>query len=495
MNKIAIYDPKSIKALEKKVASMRGISTDELVFDAGNRLFEDLMDLNIIQNHDRILVIIGSGNNGMDAYVLGLYLEIKGLNVTYVFTHYAQKHHEARNKMHLPNADTIIDPSFIKPCMFDIIIDGLFGIGLNRNLDKKATQLIHLINENKAFIISIDLPSGIHGHHGLKMPIAVNADLTLVCHAYKTAHFLGDAQDFSKKTIVVDFGYGNLKNHSLFLRIPEETIYHPTRLHHTHKYDYGHVLIIGGSKMMLGAPILAAHAAFRSGAGLVSWLLEKRYDRATQELPDVMKGMYDSQSQLLESIQKKSSIVFGPGLGKEDNIAHQSLSDLIDKKIPMVIDADGISDLKNINSKVSMSHLVMTPHIIEFSRLIEIKPDVILLDPIRYLKSYPNQDLNIVLKGPCTLIKMGSEIIFLPIGHPGLATAGTGDVLSGILGTMMARYEIKEAIFKALMLFHEASMMAKNMFGEESMVASDLIEAIPKILKRGEKDGDNTNIY
>lgn len=489
MKKYPVYDPDSMKKLEKEVILKRTIAEDDLVFEAGLRLVEHIIAQSMIVKDHRVLVLVGYGNNGMDAYWIGLHLEKEGHDVTYVHLRKTDRHEKARSRLGLDAFEKTIQSPINFNHSFDRVIDGLFGIGLHGPMPDEVTLIIEAINRMNTTVISIDLPSGIDGRNGRMRPVAIHADYTLVVHAYKSAHFLGDAMDCSKVLQVVDMDYGHLENHHMFWIEPEDIIHAP-RKHASHKYDYGHVLVIGGNHHMMGAPILSSLAALRSGAGLVTWVLERREEALAHVPFDIIRGFYETEDELLQFTDKKTAIVFGPGLGKKPNQAIYSLLSLMKKKIPLLIDADGLRGFKSIEIPKERGPIVLTPHLGEWARL-NGKDDHFMLETDIYERlSFSDPHLYIVLKGPCTLVKTPHDIWFIPIGHPGLAKAGTGDILSGILGAMMGQYPVEEALIKGLSLYHWASLKARDYFGESGMMASDLLMTISEVLKERETDGN-----
>lgn len=487
MDKLKVYDPKSIKEIEFKTINTLKITMDDLIFIAAKNLFETIINHQLVHKNNKILILVGRGNNGSDALFLGVHLLQNQYDVSFfILNHTLSKHQFDLLKTVYSDQLKIIDQVGID-CSYDLIIDGIYGIGLNQKIAEQELKIIQKINQLNQNVISIDIPSGIHPDSGIKMGDAIIAKYTLICHSYKRGNLLGDAKDHHGKIILVDMGLvENDVHHEFLIHLDSSEIILPKRLENTHKYHYGSLLVIGGSKHMFGAPILSLHAALKSGAGLATWALDQSLKTyKTNQWPDIIKAYIKDEDELIELAKNKKAIIFGMGLGHQESICSNAIKKLIDLKIPMLIDADGLKLFQNVEHLVDQKHLVLTPHMMEFSRLIE--KDIIKLNehPIMYLKSYPFLGY-LILKGPCTLLKHQDDIYYLNIGHSGMAKAGFGDVLSGIIGTMMMKYPLIDAIIKGLFIFHYASIITKEIEKEHSMTASNLVDHIKDVLHKGD---------
>jgi ADP-dependent NAD(P)H-hydrate dehydratase / NAD(P)H-hydrate epimerase len=467
-----VYSKKEMIDLEVLTMKKKNLNQRDLIDIAGRKLFESIMDHQLISKENQTLIIHGKGNNGEDALKIGKLLESSDFQINYL----------SFEEMTSMTLDQISE----KLHHTDIIMDGIYGIGFHLPLKEKDKKIIERVNQSNKKIISIDIPSGIHADHGLKDGVAIKASITLVCHAYKRGNLLNDAKDHHGKIILVDMGFEKVDSHHQLIFYHQSDFLLPNRAHQSHKYHYGHVLVLGGSEGMLGAPVLSSHAAFRSGAGLVTWAVHRKYQSIhTHILPEVMKVFYEHEDDVIKLLDKKDAIVIGPGMGKRQDISVETLIKIINNKKPVIIDADGITLLsKLIQSQIDLSHVVITPHLKELERLIAMPKTDISLNPIQAMDSLNHTQLTVLLKGPCTLIKHRDEYYYLPYGNPGLAKAGFGDVLSGIIGSYMMKYDIKEAVIKSMMLFDYAASQCYNRFGEHAMMPSDLLDSIAEALNK-----------
>jgi ADP-dependent NAD(P)H-hydrate dehydratase / NAD(P)H-hydrate epimerase len=486
MNKYRVYDSITMKKIEEQTASIFDISVDKLVYIAGKHLCEAIMTRELINKNDSILIVYGSGNNGADALIVGDYLLKNNYQVAFLkaHEHTSNIQREILSKMdhsyHLNHVVTV------EKNQYDAVIDGIFGIGLNRKLEMKDISLIQTLNQNCSKIISIDIPSGINPDSGLSMGAAIVANYTLICQAYKRGNLLNDAKDHSLLNIVIDIGLKEPIHHNEhFIHIKQDELIFPQRKENTHKYHYGHLLVIGGSLSMFGAPILSAHAGLRSGAGLVTWALDEKYMRIpTNQKPDIMKAYIKNKPSFKEIINRKDAIVFGMGLGKNETLFSSLLEEMILLNKPILIDADGLLACKSLQSKgINLSKVILTPHLMELSRMIDMDINEIKENPINAIQKLHNQGA-VLLKGPCTIVKHENDFYYFLIGNAGMAKAGFGDVLSGIIGALLLKHQVIDAIFKGLFIFHYAGEITKIKYGENSMMASDLIENIHQVIHK-----------
>jgi len=252
----------------------------------------------------------------------------------------------------------------------------------------------------------------------------------------------------------------------------------------TNKYDYGSVLVIGGSVGYLGAPAMSALSAYRTGSGLVTVLLQKSdYPFYQNYHPEVMVRPYDSIEGLEDILIKKNVVLFGPGLKADDPLNEQVLRVLLEKKVPLVIDASGLTILhKLLHLEYSFENVVVTPHTGEAKMLMDsLRPD----EDIDKLTSL---GLTVVLKDATTLIADSSRQYLANQGNPGMATAGTGDVLAGMIASLLGQgHTPLEAAIMGVYLHQSAGNFARSEFGEDSMMATDVISHISDAIKKIKK--------
>lgn len=486
-----------IKQLDQLTMKAKGISSYDLMRFASEKMVEYIIDAQLIKKNHTILVICGTGNNGGDGLVIYELLNRLGFDIKATMIDDQMRYTSEVNQqinhlqslsldVHLLSSETLTSLHEMI-CQSDIVIDALLGVGVNRQCDLFYCEIIEMINQSRAIVISIDVPSGLNANNGLIMGACVHASHTLVIGAYKYGNLIADALDVSGDIHMIDIDLvmdASLKNR-IYVKQPKFFV-KQQRKHHTHKYHYGHVLVVGGSPSMMGSIGLASLGALRSGAGLVSVATFGNYGNHFRGLPlEVMTLTYQDDKSFEQLLEKKSVVVYGMGITK--NTQHVDvLKQIFDYGIPCVIDADGLTHLskKNLNDYQDKP-LVLTPHMKELSTLLHVSMKELIQDPLTYMEAFVKAtNLIIVLKGPCTIIVSDEKTVFTHVGNPGLATAGTGDVLSGVIGCLLAQMENRfEATMVALEVFGAAANLVKDKLGETSMIASDVVAALPDILK------------
>jgi len=248
----------------------------------------------------------------------------------------------------------------------------------------------------------------------------------------------------------------------------------------TNKYDYGSVLIIGGSVGFFGAPALSALAAYRSGSGLVTVMVQKKDYPFYQNLnPEVMVRPYENLHDLNEALIKKDAVLFGPGLQGDDSLNEDVLWLLLQKNIPLVIDASGLTTLKRLlDEDRRFDQVVVTPHIGEAKRLLDTE------EPLKEVERLTQKGMTVVFKGADVWIANRKELYVADRGNPGMATAGSGDVLAGIIVSYLGQKKLPiEAAQLGVYIHQSAGGLAKDEVGEESLMASDIIRYLPKAIQ------------
>ncbi len=486
-----------MKQLDQLTIIKKGIDSFDLMHFASERMVDYVLYNQLVSKDQMIVIVCGPGNNGGDGLVifeclnqLGFHVEAFVVDQPNRYTREVKQQLD-RLKMksiqvHKINNQTILD---LKNTILHahIIIDALLGIGLNRPCEPIYCDIIDVINDASKTVISVDIPSGLHANNGHIMNHCVVATHSLVVGAFKYGNLMADALDVSGQLhfIDIDIMTDSLRERTYSAK-PLYFSNHP-RKHHTHKYHYGHVLVVGGHSSMMGSIGLTSLGALRGGAGLVSVATYGDYGEFFRELPlEVMTLTYQDIQTLLQLFSKKDAVVYGMGVSKNTQPV-DVVSQLIVSNIPCVIDADGIEHLSKINIEdYQDKHIVLTPHMKELSTLLHIPFQELIQDPITYVESFvKGTNLVIVLKGPCTIIASDKKTVFIQAGNPGLATAGTGDVLAGIIGSMIAqKKDIFLASLIAVEIFSIAANLACNQMGERSMIASDVIACLPEAFKQ-----------
>ena len=472
------------------------------------------------------LVVCGKGNNGGDGLAVARNLYNMGYDVEVILTAPVEElKGDARKNAEilsaLPVPIHIVDTTeklfelytFAKEC--DFIVDALFGTGLSKPLSGFYAELVDFINKLNKTVVSVDIPSGLSADTGEVIGPHVKADYTVTFAFPKVAHVMPPACYSVGELFVVDISIPedvpNLIGPDRFLLTLDEVAFtYPIREIMSHKYTYGHVAIIGGSRGKTGAPAMSAQAALRSGAGLVSVIVPASLnDIFENKLTEVMsipvkddgKGFLgiDSLEELLAVIEKGkfSAVVIGPGLGSFPETYELVREFVKECKLPMVIDADGINALAGSTEilKLKEEPVILTPHIGEFSRISGLTKEEILKDLTKVASDFASHF------GAILVLKSGRTVIATPsgksyvnvIGNPGMATAGTGDVLAGVIGALSAMGVEPEDSAKFGVYIHSlAGDIAAQELTEEALVATDLIDYLPRAIqtvKKFEREG------
>ncbi|QMS84810.1 NAD(P)H-hydrate dehydratase [Candidatus Xianfuyuplasma coldseepsis] len=496
MNSIQILTANEMRQLDQLTLQQQNITSYELMTRVGKYLFDFIITNNFITSEDHVVVVAGTGNNGGDGMLVAHHIHTRGIPTEIIIIGSQEQQTEESLKalkhcQHIPVHYVVEtqDDSY-KQLLDDatVIIDGIFGIGLTRDVEDPHKSVMNAMNQSYATVISIDIPSGIHADNGLQMGTAVHANHTLIVQNFKQGNLLNDAKDFSGLNHVIDVDIVQSLEFDIQYELPLSYLQGKLgkRHHNSYKYNYGNLLTIGGSKGMMGAPILSALAALRSGSGLSQVYVHDGDHKYLQNpYPDIMVDTYLGIEDVPQKIRRMDAIVFGPGLGKKNPLNMDILAHLLSTEIPLVIDADGLYYLKDLlKGYNTRGHLIITPHYKEMADFLGISIEDVIQQPVLYAKNIAHTyNVVVVLKGTCTIITNDIETYFSSNGTPGLAKAGTGDVLSGVIGSLLGRGLPPLDAAKIGVLMHSlAGQYAEEVYGEESMMASDVISMLPKVM-------------
>lgn len=473
-----------IKKSEEDAVISGNFSFKELMQNAGKTCANEILK-NYNCTNKKVAVICGNGNNGGDGFVVAKELKENGANVTVVLP-LGKPITETAKYYFDKLEDTKITTEFSGE--FDIIIDALFGIGLNRELSENICNLLTKLNLCNAVKIAIDIPSGIEADSGKILGAAFKADLTVTFIAYKPCFFLPLGNEYCGKVVVADIGV-KLTDYSFTINQKPETKKRPKN---SHKGTFGTALIICGSYGMAGAAILAARAALRSGVGIAKVVVcDSIYQTLTLGVPEAVcipvnqnsLGTLTSELPPSSAFQKTTAVLFGCGIGLNNDTETllQNLIQTVD--VPFVIDADGINALATSIDilKNSKAPIILTPHPAEMARLCKITVAEVEENRIEVAKNFAKKhNCFVVLKGANTIIASpNGEICINANGNPSLAKGGSGDALAGVIVSLLAQgLPVFEAVKAAVYLHSEAADKALNKRHEYSILASDIIEEL-----------------
>lgn len=435
------------------------------------------------------MIFCGRGNNGGDGLALARLLSNAGLLVhTFISASgnnspdFEENLNRYIQKEHL--VEIVPGSQFPLITKNSVVIDCLFGTGLNRALDGTFKNLVKHINASPAIKISIDIPSGMFCDKSSSGNAIIRADYTLSFETYKLAFFLTENLPFLGNIVILPIGLSAAYLETVSTNFHLTTgpmirkIFKP-RERWVHKYTLGHALLFAGSAGMMGASLLACKACMRTGVGLVS-LSNPKMDTAALNayVPEVISTLEKDIKILLH---KKKAICFGPGLlvnSENENLLRQLLQE---SQIPVLIDASGLSILKNINGlKNKMdAPIILTPHAGEFDVLFGTHQND--FDRLQSsIKQAVDTSIYIILKGPHSSVACpDGKVYFNTTGNSGMATAGAGDVLSGIITALLAQgYNAQDACMLGVYLHGLAGDEVSKIISKESLIASDIIDHI-----------------
>ena len=453
---------------------------------------------------------VGAGNNGGDALAIGRHLFNAGANVYIYMLVSEEKLNESPKvnftidkNMGIPYKFVLSESDFNEELIMesDIIVDGIFGTGLSRAVEGRFKRAIELINRSGAFIVSVDIPSGVKADTGEIMGVAVEADLTPTFALAKPGHFLYPGRSHSGEVEVVSIStpiYLLDEFEPTFIAIDDSEIFLKEREETAHKGNFGHLAIVGGSIGKSGAVILASKAAIKSGVGLASAVIPDCINTAfessiTEAMSLPLKsssGMLSKGSieDILNFISDKSAVCFGMGLGVSDDTKYIT-KEILKVNKPLVIDADGINCLSEFTEELKnrKKPTILTPHPKEFSRLIRQSTSEVLRKRLELVREFAEEfGVILVLKMADTLIAEPDGKIYInTTGNVGLATGGSGDVLSGIIGSFLAQgYDpLKSAINGVFIHGLAADIAIEKGSTYESLTPTDVCEYINQAIK------------
>lgn len=470
----------------------------------------------------KVIVFCGKGNNGGDGFVVGRYLSKWGAKVEFYLL---GKKEEVKGdalanlkkavSLKLPIKQVSREKELPAELKADLLVDAIFGTGFQGKVTGLEEKAIKLINSSKTKVLSIDTPSGLDVDTGSIEGKCVKADITPTMGLPKVGQFFFPGKSYCGKVEVIDIGVPQKVideqkiNRNL---ITEEEVKNilPKRPGDAHKGTCGKVFLIAGSTGMTGAATLASLSCLKAGSGMailgipqsLNEIMEVKVTEVmTKPLPDVRKKgalALRGLGEIMQALKWADCVALGPGLGQHFETV-ELVRRLVSRiELPMVIDADGLNAISKDSSILNQAKapLILTPHIGELSRLINVPIEEIAKDRMKYAsESAKRFNCVLVLKGAPTLIgEPGGEIYVNPTGNAGMATAGSGDVLTGIIVGLLAqmiflkeqdiRKSMLESALAGVYIHGLCGDLAKEEKGEMGMIAGDMMEKLPEALKQ-----------
>lgn len=454
----------------------------------------------------RVVVFAGHGNNGGDALAVSRMLLERGYKTeTWLFNTQNRLSPDCeKNRDRLLNMkhkavfhevkDEFDPPQLTEDC---VVVDGLFGSGLNKPLTGGFASLVKYINHSPSRVVSIDMPSGLMAEdntYNVRSNI-IKANFTFTLQHKKLSFFFAENQQFLGEVRVLDIQLSHLGEEAIKSRYhiqSQEDIVQRLKLRHafSHKGEMGNALLVAGSYSMAGAAVLASRATLRAGVGKVTVLTPEANRQILQiSVPEAVLLVDKNETIFTEPVDTTpfNALGIGSAMGQNEQSAIAMITQIRRSEVPVVIDADAINILASHRAWLQQlpSGVILTPHIGEFERLAAN----------RFTDSYERlckaQDLAerlqafLLLKGHFSALCLPSGgVVFNPTGNAGMATAGSGDVLMGLITGLLARgYQREDACRIGMYLHGLAGDMAMEEVGQESLVASDIVSFLPKALK------------
>ncbi len=491
-----IVTKKEMQAIDAYTMDKIGIPSAVLMERAALSVVEEIERLNV--SRGRILIVVEGGNNGGDGLAVGRILLERGYKVDIYYIGGFEKvsqgfqqqwsilhHMGVRFRKTIPNKE------------YAVIVDGIFGVGLSREVQGVQKKAIEAMNHMDAIKVAIDIPSGIDATTGEVLGTAFYADYTVTFGLKKLGMFFLDGIDACGTVICKPIGF------------PAQAVAHvkpmiyaydnsdldklPKRVNNSNKGTYGRVAVIAGSKNMSGAAFLCSKAAYSTGAGLVKiYTHESNRTILQSQLPEAVMMTYDDYEGALacieDALQWATVIVVGPGLGV-DTVSERMLYELLmNAEVPMVVDADALNILSNNIEllRTSSVQIIMTPHMKEMSRLIQRPVEEIAKNRFVIAREFAKKmQVTLVLKDAKSIATNGGQQTYMNLaGNNGMSTGGSGDVLAGIIAGMLAGgLTLADAARMGTYVHCRAGDLAAEHKGNYAMLASDIISYIGEVMR------------
>lgn len=483
-----LYRGSQVRELDRIAIEDCGIGGEILMERAGAAAFEIICGL--WPDAKNITVFSGGGNNGGDGYVIARLLKEAGYSVTICYVAppenlkgdariAADKFISTGAPLNMYTANPLQN--------VDLVVDAMLGTGLDREVEGVMRSVIEEINEMDVPVFSVDIPSGLHADTGHILGVGVRADATISFIGLKQGLFTCQGPSctgvlFFSDLQVPERVYENISPSAQRIDMDDQKKLLNKRSRSAHKGDFGHVLVIGGEKGFTGAARMAAEAAGRVGAGLVSIATRSQHAaNISMSRPEIMAHGIENEAQLSVLLEKANVIAIGPGLGQSE-WSQMLLSRTLESRLPIVVDADALNLLAA--EPVNRKNWILTPHPGEAGRLIDCKSSDIQNDRFAAIRNLKKKYGGvIVLKGSGTLvIDLEEQISICSAGNPGMATGGMGDVLTGVIAGLLAQgYGLSDASRLGVTVHATAADLAATE-GERGMMAMDLMPYLRRLV-------------
>ena len=500
-----------MRSIEKRAIESFKVPITALMEAAGLNVADAVIELLEDLPEPKVALLCGKGNNGGDGLVAAKYLTAERIdNDVFIFGAKNSLRGDTLANLKIlqkSQPDTIkfvSDAKDIDLSSYDLIVDAILGTGTKGDLREPINSVVEHLSTLSAMVVAVDMPTGISAEDGNKSKNAVKADITITMGIPKIGQFFNAGMEHCGEIRVAPIGFpaaaiseGKVDIFMLENRDVRKLL--PPLAADLYKQQAGKLMAIGGSKGMTGAITLSSKAALSMGCGLVITAVPaslneifevKLTEEMTLPLEDDSKGHFtaESSSALTDYYEWADVLLIGPGLGKTPETAEFVLKVAEGTRIPMVIDADALAVFKERRSLLAHlgSSTVLTPHHAEFANTFEYPIEMVKKNPISVARETAvKYGINIVLKGAPSVTADPDGTVYLnPTGNPGMATAGSGDVLTGMIGSLIAQgLSSKDAAVAGVYLHGLAGDIAADEMGMRPMKASDLIRSFPEMYR------------
>ncbi|MFJ8260627.1 NAD(P)H-hydrate dehydratase [Rummeliibacillus sp. NPDC094406] len=504
---------KDLNLLDQYTIETLGLPGTVLMENAGTAVASTLLE-HYEDVEGKILVLAGAGNNGGDGFVIARKLSDHGLNVELCLLVSESKikgdalvHYNVYRKRQLPFlqlTEENLNELRKKINHSTIIVDAMLGTGSYGNLREPYRSVIQMVNQSTAFVLSVDIPSGLQADDGHVEEFAIKADQTVTFVLPKVGFFLQEGPNYVGDWKVVNISVPTTLVKQLNLSLPklitsaDVFAQMPKRPANGHKGTFGHGLVIGGSKQYVGAPIYSAKAAFHTGIGLITLAVpECNYPLSAVQLPESLFLPLNEQNGHLSStalnemeLSKYKAIAFGPGIGRFDDgeALVRGLFNELDGQ-PVIIDADGLYFLKNQMQLVKdyEGPVIITPHPGEMATLLDTTVKNVETNRLAIAKQLAEKyNVYVLLKGHRSIIATPEGNTWInPFGHDALGKGGSGDVLTGVILSLLCQgANAEQALVCATFLHARAAELQAEDLSHYGVTPNDIIEGMPQILNK-----------
>ncbi len=510
-----ILTSQQMKDIDRKAIQEIGIIGPILMENAGIQITKEIVEKFPDIRKEKVVIVAGKGNNGGDGFVVARHLFNRGCRpVVLLLAMKKDLRGDAALNAQIADKIGIEIREMTSPRKWSankrllknatLLIDGIFGTGLAKPARGLFAQAIEDINACKAFKVAVDIPSGLSADTFNIIGPCVRADLTVTLAAAKIAHVFPPAEEYIGELKISDISVPPylFAEKTLKLEWVEEDMIRPyfdRRRKDTHKGTYGHLFVVSGSLGKTGAAVMAGKSALKMGAGLVTVgtpasclpiVARSMMELMTEPLPETREGTLSSEAldEVLELLKGKDALMLGPGISTHDSTRDFVISLLPQVKIPLVLDADALNILSFKPSllKSLSKPVIVTPHPGEFARLVKLSTEEVLAKRLQLVPQFASEyGVYVVLKGYRTLTVAPDGRTFInPTGNPGMASAGSGDVLSGMIASMiMQEKNILEAVLAAVYIHGLSGDIGAKRLGEKFLTAGNIITYLPAAMK------------